>query len=75
MAQRGNRLFNSADDQIRDIFLIFPRKQDLTFPVSCMKCQILFSEKNKKNISKYCLLKILPKVLSAKFEKLHFATR
>ena len=35
-----------------------------------MKCQILFSGKNKKNISKYCLLKILPRVLSVK-EKLN----
>ena len=31
-----------------------------------MKCQILFSGKNKKNISKCCLLKILPRVLSVK---------
>ena len=29
-----------------------------------MKCQILFSGKNKKNISKCRLLKILPTVLS-----------
>ena len=29
-----------------------------------MKCQILFSGKNKKNISKCRLLKILPRVLS-----------
>ena len=29
-----------------------------------MKCPILFSEKNKKNISKCRLLKILPRVLS-----------
>ena len=29
-----------------------------------MKCHILFSEKNKKNISKCRLLKILPRVLS-----------
>ena len=29
-----------------------------------MKCHILFSGKNKKNISKYRLLKILPRVLS-----------
>ena len=34
-----------------------------------MKCYILFSEKNKKNISKCRLLKILPRVLSVK-EKL-----
>ena len=32
----------------------------------CMKCHILFSEKNKKNISKCRLLKILPRVLSVK---------
>ena len=31
-----------------------------------MKCHILFSEKNKKNISKCHLLKILPRVLSFK---------
>ena len=34
-----------------------------------MKCQILFSGKNKKNISKCHLLKILPRVLSV--NKLH----
>ena len=28
-----------------------------------MKCHILFSGKNKKNISKCCLLKILPRAL------------
>ena len=31
-----------------------------------MKCHVLFSEKNKKNISKCRLLKILPRVLSVK---------
>ena len=31
-----------------------------------MECQILFSGKNKKNISKCLLLKILPRVLSVK---------
>ena len=35
-----------------------------------MKCPILFSEKNKKNISKCRLLKILPRVLSVKEEYL-----
>ena len=35
-----------------------------------MKCHILFSGKNKKNISKYRLLKILPRVLSVKEESL-----
>ena len=34
-----------------------------------MKCHILFSEKNEKNISKCCLLKILPRVLSVKGPK------
>ena len=33
-----------------------------------MKCQILFSGKNKKNISKCRLLKILPRVLSVNRE-------
>ena len=32
----------------------------------CMTCQILFSGKNRENISKCCLLKILPRVLSVK---------
>ena len=32
----------------------------------CMKCQILFSGKNNKNISKCRLLKISPRVLSVK---------
>ena len=52
-----------------DIFLIFPSKQDLTFhgeDTVCMKCQILSYGKNKKNISKCRLLKILPRVLSVK---------
>ena len=31
-----------------------------------MKCQILFSGKDKKNISKCHLLKVLPRVLSVK---------
>ena len=31
-----------------------------------MKCQILFPGKNKKNISKYRLQKILPRVLRVK---------
>ena len=59
--------------QIDDIFLIFPRKQDLTFHANClleticMKCQILFSRKNKKNISKCRLLKIFPRVLNVNF--------
>ena len=34
-----------------------------------MKCQILFSGKNKKNISKCCLLKILPRVLSPNYQR------
>ena len=32
----------------------------------CMKCQILFPGKNKKNISMCHLMKILPRVLSVK---------
>ena len=32
-----------------------------------IKCQILFSGKNKKSMSKCCLLKILPRVLSLKY--------
>ena len=36
-----------------------------------MKCHILFSGKNKKNISKYHLLKILPRVQSVKMLSVH----
>ena len=46
---------------VNDMFLTFPRKM---FPIS-MKCQNLFSRKYK-NISKCCLLKILPRELSIK---------
>ena len=46
----------SADDKL----MIFSKE------TICMKCQILFSGKNKKNISKWCLLKILPRVLRVK---------
>ena len=52
--------------QIDDIILIFPRKQgfDISCKLSpmktiCMKCQNLFSGKNKINISICCLLKIV----------------
>ena len=46
-------LANSADDKLVVFFLIFPRKQDLTFHANClqwicMKCQILYTGKNKK---------------------------
>ena len=37
-----------------------------------MKCQILFSGKNKKSISLCCLLKVLPKVLNVNYLKLFF---
>ena len=39
----------------------------------CMKCQNLFSGKNKKNILKCLLLKLLPRVLSvhATFNKVY----
>ena len=39
-----------------------------------MKCHILFSEKNKKNISKCRLLKILPRVLSVKTKRTVFVS-
>ena len=44
---------------------IFSRRQTDKETI-CIKCQILFSGKNKKNVSKCCLLKILPRVLSVK---------
>ena len=36
----------------------------------CIKCQTLFSRKNKKNILKCCLLKILPSTLSVNGKKI-----
>ena len=59
--------------QICDIFLFLYQKAgfDISCKLSpletiCMKCQILFSEKSKKNISICPRLKILPWVLSVK---------
>ena len=40
-----------------------------------MKYQILFSGKNKKNISKCRLLKILPGILSVNLSSANFGTR
>ena len=37
----------------------------------CMECQSLFSGKNKKNISKCCLLEFLPSMLNVKCNKNH----
>ena len=39
----------------------------MSFYANCMKCQDLFSEKNKKNILKCLLPKYLPRVLSIKY--------
>ena len=40
-----------------------------------MKCQLLFSEKNKKNISKHHLMKFSPRVLSVnKFSEIDVIT-
>ena len=68
---------SSADDKLMT-FSYFSQKAG--FDISCksslletiyMKCQILFSGENKKNISK-CLLKFLPRVLSINVEKCSF---
>ena len=65
-------LANSVDDKLV-IFFIFAQETgfDIACKLSpleaiCMKCQILFSGKNKKNMSIFCLLKILPRMLSVK---------
>ena len=58
---------NSADDKLVIYFII---SHKTGFEISywetiCMKCQILvFLGENKKNISKFGLLKFLPRVLS-----------
>ena len=65
---------DKADDKLMILFFFFLRKKALTFHVNCLLrrqicihvCRSLFSEKNKKNISKCCLLKFLPRVLSVK---------
>ena len=68
-------LFKGKLQQTEDklvIFFIFLRKLDLKscklspFEAICMKCQILFPGKNKKNISNCHMLKILPRVLNIK---------
>ena len=69
----------SAKDKLMIFFLFFPKKQDLTFHANCLqiciKHHILFPGKNKKNISKCRLLKILPRVLSIKaYETMHDKT-
>ena len=60
---------NLADDKLM-IFFLF--SQETGFDISCKfaicrKCQNLFYGKNKKIISKCCLLKFLPRVLSVKY--------
>ena len=55
------------------IFVIFSHK--IGFDISCketvcMKCQSLFSEKNKKNILEWCLLKYLPSMRRVNFNDL-----
>ena len=52
---------------LSDLFLIFPRKQDLTFHANgdnCMRCHPVFWEHKNRSISICCLLKLLPRVLS-----------
>ena len=67
---------NSADDRLNSfsffflfVYLFITKKTG--FDVSCSKdnlheVQIMFSWKNEKNISKCCLLKIVPNVLIIK---------
>ena len=61
--------------QIDDICLFFPENriwhfmQIVSLGDNLHEMSILFSEKNKKNISKCRLLKILPRVLSVKDER------
>ena len=59
--------------QVDDMFLIFPRKQDLTFHANCLlrrqfawNVKSCFLGKLRKIFSKYRLLKILPRVLGVK---------
>ena len=66
-------IFHSMDKfsgrHIDDIFFLFFREKFLAFHANCIKCQNLFSEEKKKhiqNISKCCLLKFIPIMLSVK---------
>ena len=75
LGARGYRITtiwaNSVDDKKKkkikkSLFVLLPRKQDLTFHAMetiCMKCKSCFLGKMIKNISK-CLLKTLPRMLS-----------
>ena len=52
-------------------FLFFPEKEDLTFHANCfksicMKCQILFSRKNKKNITNLSSAELVKRVVKVK---------
>ena len=61
---------NLADDKLMIFFLFISKNRvDISCKLSiketvCMKCQLLFSGKNKKNISTCHLLKILLNMLS-----------
>ena len=55
---------NSAGNKLMIFFFNFPENRNWHFMqfVSSMKLQNLFSGGNKKNVSKCCVLKILPRV-------------
>ena len=56
-------LWANSDDKLMIFFLIFPRKQDLTFHVNCLHCiifHILFSGKNKEIFQNVACRKFFP---------------
>ena len=68
-------LANSADDKLVIFFLLFRKKTGLGIScklspkkkdIICMKCQNPFSGENKKNISRYRLLKVFTRMQSVK---------
>ena len=59
--------FNHPRTVIKVHFIsLYSVKKLLIMETLCVKCQILFPEKNKEHISKCCQLKILPRLLSIK---------
>ena len=67
LIQQTTKKQNKTKKKKKSLFVLLPRKQDLTvhaMETYLHEMQILFSWKNDKNISKCRLLKTLPRMLS-----------
>ena len=69
---------NFQQTTVWNFFLTFLRKQDLAFRANCLqeticlKCQILFSGKNKKNIN-LSSAELAQRVVTVKFQQVHLS--